>query len=679
MRAEAVISQDGKRIDVHTHLDNSPFEEVLAACKRVPGGLFRGADRTWHYPLAIDTCLALRQAFGPGLRVGVDLSQWYRAKAAETDAHRALAAAGDATLARVPAALASWLRPYQRAGALWIARAYRNGGIVADTPGLGKTSETIAGLLEAGVRGPVLVSCPKLSVRRVWGKEMAQHAPEVPTYLCAGTREKRQKVLAQFAADMAQDPDRLRVVVVVGEMLRAELGDPCYTKSGTKVATCKRLLQSPDGKCPLHQEQRLHHALVMKDDKQRTKDRVVVGFSYPELYDAGLLRGGWAAVILDESHKLLGSLTVAKGNLMGKGLKMLPERTDARRYALSGTPFGKGGRVEGMFGTLNWIWPDEYTSFWRWAGANFRIEEKVISRRTYATAKKIAGLKGLSPDCTPEERAAAMEKFVRSLGARVLRRTKAEVLPELPPKLYVEVACEMTERQRRQYRGLADFAEVRVDGGVVTPNGGLALLTRERQIANAAIRLDQGKVKFTDHSGKLDALWENLDVRGILDGSHGPKLVIASEFVEFLDALCGRLRHDGVRYLRIDGKTPEKDRDQIMANWQATVNDTVRVLVVSSKAAGISITLDAADDLHAMDEMWNPEENEQLEDRIHRASRTDHQVTIYYYRTEGTIDYVKAHSVEMKRRAQHAVLDGARGVQYIREMMEDSLATQEEE
>lgn len=677
MRADAVISQDGTRIDVHTKAEREPFEEVLAACKRVPGGLFRRADKVWHYPLALDTCLALRQAFGADLRVGVDLSQWYRATAAQTDAHRALAAAGDATLTRVPAALSGWLRPYQRAGALWIANAYRNGGIVADTPGLGKTSETIAGLLEADVRGPVLVSCPKLSVKRVWGKELAQHAPGVPTYLCTGTRERRQRVLDQFAADVAQDPDQLRVVVVVGEMLRAELGDACYTKGGTKVPTCPTLLRSREGQCHLHQFYRVQEA-KKKDEARRKKDEVVVGFSYPTLFDATLLRGGWAAVILDESHKMLGSLTVAKGNLMGKGLKLLPERTDARRYALSGTPFGKGGRVQGMFGTLNWIWPDEYTSFWRWAGANFEIREKVISRRTHAVAKEIVGLKGLSAEASPEERAAAMERFVRSLGARVLRRTKEEVLPELPPKLYIEVACEMTERQRRQYKGLADLAEVRVDGGVVAPNGGLALLTRERQIANGAIRLDQGKVKFTDHSGKLDALWESLDVRGILDGSHGPKLVVASEFVEFLDALCGRLKHDKVRYLRIDGKTPEKQRDAIMEEWQATMNDTLRVLVVSSKAAGISITLDSADELHIMDEMWNPEENEQLEDRIHRASRM-HQVTIFYYRTEGTIDYAKAHSVEMKRRAQHAVLDGARGVQYVREMMSDSLVDMEEE
>lgn len=676
MVAEAFISQDGKRIDVHTKPGREGFDAMLAACKLVPGGRFRKVDKTWHYPLAIDTCHALRGAFGDQLRVGLDLSRWYRVKASETDAHRALAAAGDAPLTRVPAALTEWLRPYQRAGALWIANGYRNGGIVADTPGLGKTSELIAGLLEADVRGPVLVTCPKPSVKRVWGAEMAQHAPGVPVYLCQGTREKRQQVLARFATDVRTDPHALRVVVVVAEMLRVEEGDPCYTKGGTKVPTCQHLLQSAKGTCPLHERYRQEQATT-KEEARRTKDRTPVGYSFPELFDGKALGGGWSAVVLDESHKLLGSLTVAKGNLMGKGLRLLPERDEARRYALSGTPFGKGGRVQGMFGTLNWIWPDEYTSFWRWAHAWFDVETKVINRAG-ATAQEVKGLKGLSPNASEAENIAAMEAFLRTLGARVLRRTKAEVLPQLPPKEYVEVVCDMTAKQTRQYKALATFAEATVPGGVITANGGLALLTRERQVANGELRVDQGKVKFTGESGKLDRLWEKLDERGILDGAPGPKLIIASEFTEFLDAVCGSLRADKVAYLRIDGKTSDAARDKIMQEWQATTSATLRVLVVSSKAAGISITLDAASEMHIMDEMWNPEENEQLEDRIHRASRM-HQVTILYYRTEGSIDYAKAHSVEMKRRAQHAVLDGSRGSAYVREMMTDSLADTEEE
>jgi SNF2 family DNA or RNA helicase len=89
---------------------------------------------------------------------------------------------------------------------------------------------------------------------------------------------------------------------------------------------------------------------------------------------------------------------------------------------------------------------------------------------------------------------------------------------------------------------------------------------------------------------------------------------------------------------------------------------------MNSKAGGVSITLDAADEVHILDELDNPEENEQLEDRAHRASR-EHQVTIYYYRSEGTIDTNIGEAVEGKRQEQHRVLDERRGREYTREII----------
>lgn len=693
MTAVAGVGANG-RIVVQTVVDGGmDFDQLLAASKRVGGCRFakRPAPH-WHYPLSLDTCLQLRRAFGSELKITRELADWYRAESVVTQGQRELAVATDAPLSRVPQEFTSWLRPYQRSGAAWIARGYRDAGLVADTPGVGKTGEMLAGLLEAGITGPVLVVCPKPSVRLVWGKEIADHLPDVPTYLCYGSRARRQKVLDQFADDLTEDwrrgEDPLRIVVVVAEMLRVEMGDPCYTRGGNKIhGMCPNLLKN--GVCLNHVGQA--YASV----KERKKDQVPVAFSFPILF-AGHLgpERRWSAIVLDESHKMLGSLTITKGNLMGRGLRLLPLRQDVRRYAMSGTPFGKGGRVQGMFGTLNYLWPDEFTGYWRWAGDNFEIEEKEIGRGR-PPVKKVVGLKGLSPNASEEERAEAMERFLRTLGPRILRRTKAEVLPDLPPKAYYEVPCAMTAKQARQYKALAEYAEVKTSGGMVVPNGGLALLMRERQIANGEITVSGGTVRFTGESGKLDRLWEKLDAHGILDGAPGTKIVIASEFNQFLDVIQARLLADKIPHFRIDGSTPEARRDKIVECWQqnipvprgasvttihdrsgrhvtAAIGESPRVLIVNSVAAGISITLDAADEMHIMDERWNPEENEQLEDRIHRASNLEHKVSIWYYRTEGTIDYAKAHSVEMKRRAQHAVLDGARGLAYLREMMSDA-------
>lgn len=679
--AVARLRERGKRsmIDVKTEATGD-FAELLTACKGVVGGRWIPGDKVWRYPASLETCHALRREFRGKLRITTELADWYRRHQVEREEQTALSMATDAELTRVPEDISTWLRGYQRVGAQWIAEAYRNAGLIADTPGLGKTPQMLAGMIESGLTGPVLVVCPKSAVRLTWGAELAKLMPGVPVYLCQGNRAKRQAVLERFAADLDSDwkagADTLRVVVVVAEMLRVEMGDPCYTDGGNKISgMCPNVRKH--GFCDKHVRREYY------DEKSRAKDAVPVAFSFPILF-AGLMseERAWSTVILDESHKLLGSLTIAKANLMGRGLKLLPQRESVRRYALSGTPFGKGGRVQGMFGTLHWLWPDEYTSFWKWAAEHFKIEQVPINRRG-ATANKIVGLKGLAGDASEEEQATAIEGFLKTLGPRILRRTKEEVMTELPPKVYNEVVCGMTPKQAKQYKALIDLAEVKTPGGMVTPNGGLALLTRERQIANGEITVRDGKVRFTSESGKTERLKERLEERGILDLESGTKVIIASELNEYLDIVAAELKMDRVPIARFDGRTSEKERDRVVTAWQqspvANGRTEPRVLIVNTTAAGVSINLDMADEMFIMDEPYNPEQAEQLENRIHRASRV-HNVFIYYFRTEGTIDYRKAHSVEMKRKAQHAVLDGRRGIQYVQKLMSESfLGTEVEE
>jgi SNF2 family DNA or RNA helicase len=684
--AEATITD---RIEVRTYKERGvdDFAFMLAACKRVPGGRFINrratGDKLWAYPASVETCHALRRELGDRLHVLPELAAWYLENAEARDEQVELSYSEDVELQRVPAKFAQWLRGYQRAGALWIAQGYRGGGLVADMPGLGKTPETLAALLEADVRGPVLVVCPKASVKSVWAREARQHLRGVPVYVCAGDRAQRMRMLARFTDHVTKDPDRLRIVVVVAEMLRVKLGDPCYTYTYSdeepdpagllpgkvilknKISgMCPQRMKSLDGVCRLHWQKPV----------EKAKDKVPVDFTYPNLFDAHSLRGGWAWVVLDESHKLLGSLTVRKANLMGRALKLLPERPGRQRRALSGTPFGLGGRLQGMFGTLHWLWPDEYTSYWKWVKARFETDEKIIGYDRYTQSRKTAltilGPKGLRPGASLEEEVEHWEAFLRDLGPRVLRRTKEEMLKGLPPKTYVEVVCEMDPLQAKQYDELTDYAEISTPGGPVLANGHLALLTRGQQLANGALcQTAHGKPVFTQASGKLDRLWEHLDARGIIDGAPGPKLVVATRYTEFLEAIATMLAKDKVKFFRLDGSVTSTHRERVLKLWQG--KDPVRVMLINTKAAGISINLDAADEMHMMDEDPDPGVNEQVEDRIHRASR-DHKVVIHYYRTEGTLDYAAAHNVEFRRQLQHALLDGRRGLAYAREIMNEA-------
>lgn len=607
MKAEATVS--GNRILLQA--SGADWEVLYPKCKAVSGGRWIKTAKAWSYPLTAASCLRLRETWGEELSIGNDLADWYRQNAAAAASHSQLSLATDAELSVLPVVapkLAATLRPDQRVGVQWVAQPYRNAGLIADEPGCGKTLEMIGGILEADLKGPILVSCPRLSVRVVWHNELRKWAPDETVYVARGSRVQRQRAITAFAADLSPR----KWLITVGETLRV--------------------------------------VEEFKDEQAELDNKkTFAGYEYPDLFEID-----WAAVVVDESHKAFGSLTVVKGNLMGKGLKRL---STERKYTVTGTPFGKGGRLQGFFGTLHWMWPDEFTSFWRWAETNFVVEDKVINRRGQ-TAKEIGELRGGKSE----------EEFLADLGPRILRRTKAEVLPWLPEKQYREVLCEMKPKQVKQYKSLMDDGEV-LAGGVISVDGVLAAITRSKQIADGAIvKGTDGKVTFDPaESCKIDTLLQLLEQRGILDDSGHMKVVVASQFNEFLYAVEARLGEVAHHFIR--GGVSDAKRDAMIEGFQA--DGGPRVMLLNSFTGGVSITLDAADEVHQLDELWDPGENTQLEDRIHRASRGADRAaaTVLQYRSIGTIDTEIGESVEDRRVAQHAILDGRRGIDYLRTVL----------
>lgn len=606
MRAEATV--DGNRI--HLATTGGDFDDVLNRCRAVRGGRFSKPVKRWSYPLTVSTCHRLREVWGEALVIHEGLADWYRANREKADQQAELAQATDATLTRLPAlapGLAAALDPPQRVGVAWVAQPYRNAGLLADEPGSGKTLEIIGGVLEADLQGQILVACPRLSVKTVWFNELRKWAPDERVYVMRGTRAKRQRSLDRFLAD----PSPRKWLITVMESLRIK-----------ESASAK-----------------------------------LTDYEYP-----GLFQNPWAAAIVDESHKAFGSLTIVKGTLHGKGLKRL---TAERRYAVTGTPFGKGGRLQGMFGTLMWLWPDEYTSFWRWAEDHFEIDVEEVYVRggggQKRTTRRIGGLK----DGVGEE------EFLKDLGPRILRRTKEETMPWLPAKQYTEVICEMTAKQKAQYTAMTLDGEFAVAGGVISVDGVLAAITRAKQVANGVLtRDDEGKVHFDENeSGKLDMLFQKLEQRGIIDDEGDMKVLVTSQFNEFLYAVRDRLTMAGVDYIILTGQTPDKLRERFIDQFQQ--DGGPRVFLLNAKAGGVSVTLDNADEVHMLDELWDPGDNIQIEDRIHRRSRGKDRLParIVQYRTEGTIDTNIGEDVEQRRQAQHAVLDGRRGMDYVRTLV----------
>jgi len=125
--------------------------------------------------------------------------------------------------------------------------------------------------------------------------------------------------------------------------------------------------------------------------------------------------------------------------------------------------------------------------------------------------------------------------------------------------------------------------------------------------------------------------------------------VIASQFSSIVDMVHEYLNAQGIKTVKITGDTPDEDRvaAQMLfrTDGERKVGDA-RVVVMTTTAGGVAITLDLADNVHILDETWVPDDQEQLADRVFNASRM-HQVGVYVYRSIGTVEeYIKKVNIE---------------------------------
>lgn len=316
----------------------------------------------------------------------------------------------------------------------------------------------------------------------------------------------------------------------------------------------------------------------------------------------------WDSVTIDEFDRF--GLSNPNTNFS----KLMRTIEAKRMWPLSGTPLG--GKAINFWSILNLMYPKEFSSRWRWA-------EQWLQVVNNGFGKNIGELKPMMES-----------KFFDHHAPWVIRRLKSEVLPDLPPKQYKHVVCRMTKKQAAQYEKFELDAEVIIGEKRVVGTSILAEYTRLRQMAFSMYDRVGDKLVPTDESGKLDALMQNLKHHGI-DRKGGEWSVVASQYTKVCKFLHKWLNDKGIKADIIVGETPKDERTRIVREFQS--GKGARVIVINTKAAGVSITLDKAESMHVMDKTWNPDNQEQLEDRIHRGNTT-HKVMIYTYTSEGTIE-----------------------------------------
>ena len=206
----------------------------------------------------------------------------------------------------------------------------------------------------------------------------------------------------------------------------------------------------------------------------------------------------------------------------------------------------------------------------------------------------------------------------RAVRPYLLRRTKSEVLSDLPEKTEQTLFVELGETQRKVYDELRHHFRAELSGRI----GRLGIGRSRIAVLEALLRLRQtachpglvDPARLDDPSAKLDTLLEQLDE--VIDEGH--KVLVFSQFTSFLAILRRRLDAKSVSYEYLDSRTT--DRQARVARFQEDTE--CRLFLVSLKAGGQGLNLTAADYIYILDPWWNPAVEAQAVDRAHRIGQT---------------------------------------------------------
>jgi len=302
-------------------------------------------------------------------------------------------------------------------------------------------------------------------------------------------------------------------------------------------------------------------------------------------------------IILDESQTIK--------NPASKLYRAIETLSSAHRLVLTGTP------IENSLTDL-------------WSQINF-INEGLLGSLGYFKKQFVLPIEKKG-DKSKEER---LKELINPF---ILRRTKEEVAPELPPVFEQVIFCSMTEDQKRVYEEerssirnsiLENLDQVHNDQGALMV---LQALTKLRQISNhPKLVIDE----YSSDSGKFNEVFRNIE--NVF--AEGHKVLIFSSFVKHLELFRELMEEQGRCYSMLTGATA--DREAVVARFQ---NDTsCKVFLISLKAGGVGLNLTAADYVFILDPWWNPAAEIQALSRAHRIGQ-DKNVFVYRFISSDTIE-----------------------------------------
>ena len=227
-----------------------------------------------------------------------------------------------------------------------------------------------------------------------------------------------------------------------------------------------------------------------------------------------------------------------------------------------------------------------------------------------------------------EEDQTAVRRLNQLTGPFILRRMKADVLKELPPKTENVYRIELEEEQRKLY--LAAVVDAREKLRAAKPEDKMAVfavLMRLREICcDPRLIADN----WEGGSAKLDACAEL--VSSAVEGGH--RILLFSQFTSMLELLAKRLDAEGISHFTLQGSTPKPVRAELVRRFNG---GEVSVFLISLRAGGTGLNLTAADIVIHYDPWWNVAAQNQATDRAYRIGQQN-PVQVYKLIAQDTIE-----------------------------------------
>ncbi len=324
----------------------------------------------------------------------------------------------------------------------------------------------------------------------------------------------------------------------------------------------------------------------------------------------------FSTIILDEAQTIKNEEA-----LVAKAAKRLKGNV---RIALSGTP------VENHLGELKSLYD-------------------FLNPGMLGSTGQFASLFTSGLDVDPEK----VKLLARAIKPFLLRRTKEQVLKDLPDKTEQTLICEMPESQQLIYDNLKKHFKNKLVKAIEEDG-----LNKSRfLVLEALLRLRQAAChpgliaeKFKKGgSVKIDILLEHL--KEVLDGGH--KALVFSQFTSLLSLVADRLKKENIEFEYLDGKTSR--RDLVVKRFQES--PSCKVFLLSLKAGGVGLNLTSASYCFLLDPWWNPAAESQAIDRMYRIGQKKN-VTAYRLIAKGTVEEKIIQLQERKRGLAREILQG---------------------